>query len=287
MHQSQELRNTDIIHAHCIYVSGSRIKSSHASGINASQIHAWRMLHGYMHHGHICVGKHGLCARRAWRTKSSPRLLVIDISIMRVHLTLTMSFDRMCSTHIAGSIPPTQFPGLRKTFWHPHLKTPITQYNSQCLLEEDRFWCCTSGSRQDTGSVGTAISQILPVGLLLPLLPGTPPPSGANYTRIKAHLTHICHLYMMHAFFGVAVVRIWGAVLNFQNFGPFWKYSPILKNVDLFSKLSPSERGKYMVAILSLPISFLCIRKMCFQISAGVRITGSHLLQDSIVCIWE
>ena len=35
-----------------------------------------------------------------------------DISIMIVRMIF--SFDRMCSTHIAGSIPPTQFPGLRK-----------------------------------------------------------------------------------------------------------------------------------------------------------------------------
>ena len=35
------------------------------------------------------------------------------VSIMM--LCVTISFDRMCSTHIAGSIPPTQFPGIRQT----------------------------------------------------------------------------------------------------------------------------------------------------------------------------
>ena len=36
-----------------------------------------------------------------------------DVSIMIA--CVTISFHRMCSTHIAGSIPPTQFPGIRQT----------------------------------------------------------------------------------------------------------------------------------------------------------------------------
>ena len=93
-----------------------------------------------------------------------------DISIMMI-VWMIFSFDRMCSTHIAGSIPPTQFPGLKKK----HNFFPKTYFHPQCLLEEDRFWCCTPGGGQDTGSFGTALSQILPVGLLLPFLSGTYP----------------------------------------------------------------------------------------------------------------
>ena len=45
-------------------------------------------------------------------------------------------------------------------------------HDSKCLLEEDWLRCSSSRCRQNSGSFGATISQILPVGLLLPFLPG-------------------------------------------------------------------------------------------------------------------
>ena len=47
--------------------------------------------------------------------------------------------------------------------------------------------------------------------------------------------------------------------------------------------LQVKETNKWTPAFLSRRLS-LYIEKMCFQISARVRITGSHLFQDNIVC---
>ena len=52
------------------------------------------------------------------------------------------------------------------------LLDPLNVHNTQCLLEAYRHWCGTPGHWQDNGPWWASLPQVLPVGLLLPLLSG-------------------------------------------------------------------------------------------------------------------
>ena len=52
------------------------------------------------------------------------------------------------------------------------LLDPLHIHNPKCLLEADRDRCGSSRNRQNCGSRGAAICQILSMGVLLPILPG-------------------------------------------------------------------------------------------------------------------
>ena len=66
------------------------------------------------------------------------------------------------------------------------LLDPLHLHHPQRILEEDWYWRGSPGYWQDNRPGGEKIRQILPVGLLLPLLPGKAVAEGFIQNQISA-----------------------------------------------------------------------------------------------------